>query len=183
MGINYVSGGGSFSGGPVSSPVTVPAGGGSGTVILSGLLTINLTPAANVGATETVLMTYSLPANSLNQNNRGIRFTFWGRVIADMNAKSVKIYFGALALTFNFDVAVSLARPWKAVLEIFRTASNAQRYVVTLWTTDSASAGIIGHAEGTLAQTDTGAIVIKCGGTGTVSNQVFQDGFFAEFMN
>jgi hypothetical protein len=59
---------------------------------------VNVTPAATTGTSEETLMSFSLPANALNVNGRGLRITVAGETAANANSKTFTITFGSVTL-------------------------------------------------------------------------------------
>lgn len=165
--------------------ILVLAGAGAGTVPVSGLISVNTTVVGNVGGGTDNLMTYSLPANSLSSNGRGVRITAWGATANNGNAKTLDLLFGATVLTAQA-MTTSIAGRWWIQSVVFRTGSNAQDYTTylresttTFGTTNDRSKIV----HGTLSQTDSGAITIKCTGAATSNNDITQEGMLIEWFN
>lgn len=154
------------------------AGTGTGAPVMIGTLSVNTTAVGNVGAGTDDLMTYSLPANSLSANNKGVRITVWGTGAANANIKTVALMFGATSLASGNVNLGSSATVWRYVAEVLRTGSNAQLYasLITL-------SGAIIPYQGTAAETDSGAVTIKCTGAATADNDIVQKGMIVEFIS
>jgi hypothetical protein len=86
---------------------TVAKGTGSAVATLGGVLNVNTTSQATTGTVEEVLATYTLPANTLSANGKGVRITAWGTTAANGNAKTTRIRFGGIGGTIVATVAGS----------------------------------------------------------------------------
>jgi len=150
----------------------------SGLLTISGKANVNTTAVGNVGAGEDDLMSYSMPANSFNAAGRGVRITAWGTVANNAATKNLRFYWGSTNL-FNVGLAVNQAFNWRIVAEVFSTGTDAQdwNYIVT-----AGSTGASVMANGTSAQDDASAIVVKCTGQATNNNDIVQEGLFVEFF-
>jgi hypothetical protein len=152
--------------------------GGTSTYLGNPLIaTVNTTAVGNVGSGEDDLMTYSLPANALSANAKGVRIKAWGTTANNANAKTVKLYFGAVMLTNS--LTTGSANRWTVEGLVFRTGSNAQDSFGELRETGTGNSDI---EVGTLTQSDSGTITIKCTGEATSDNDVVQEGFLVEFI-
>lgn len=134
------------------------------------------TAVGNVGAGEDDLMTYSLPANSLSINGQGMRITAWGTKANNANAKTLKVHFGS-QVTLTTSLAAAAAGNWKAEALVLRTGVNTQDWMTDLTGADE------DQENGTAAQTETAAIIIKCTGEGVADNDIVQEGMLVEFLN
>lgn len=77
---------------PPGSQVGVGAGGASGSVC--GTLFTDFTDRPTTITTEEHLVGYTLPADTLNVDGRGLSITAWGTTAANANTKALRIYFG-----------------------------------------------------------------------------------------
>lgn len=151
------------------------AGSGSATAVISGVLHVNIS-ATGTGANtdETDLMSYSLPANTLSANGKGVRITCSGTTAANGNNKTMILYFGSATLSTT---ALALNNGhWKFSVDVFRVSSGNQYMSahVTHGVSDGSAQTVRGrHRFPT--ETDTGAITIKVtgtNGTGTANDIV-----------
>lgn len=165
----------------VSTASRVQMGTSTGRAPIVGTANVNNTAVGNAGSGEDDLITYSLPANSLSGNGKGVHITAWGTTANNANAKTLKLYFGAVMLTNS--LTVNLAGVWRIEADVFRTGSNAQDYVSQLVTTGAAGVALNDIEVGSLTQTDSGAITIKCTGEATSDNDIVQEGLFVKFIN
>lgn len=158
------------------------AGSGSETFRPNGHIHVDLTAVATAAdLLETDLITYSLPANSLSANNRGVRVKAWGTTAANANTKTVRLYFGGTVVASNNISQAPNGVAWRLEAEVFRTAAATQ---------DSIGGGRVGSIQQsevlTLAtESTTGAITIKVTGqNGTAAaSEVVAEGLAVEFLN
>jgi hypothetical protein len=168
--------------------VGVGVGSGTGIANLGGLLHINNTSVGNVGAGEDDLMSYSLPANSFSQNQKGVRVTAWGRTANNANAKSIRLYYGAAGQ--ESVMTISIAGAWFYEMLVFRTSDGN---VVINWEIREVvnAAGVITTATSkggarlnfALAQSTSAATTIKCTGQATSNDDIIQDGMLIEYLS
>ena len=150
----------------------VGMGTGTAQPVVSGTLDINTTNVANVGAGEDDLITYSLPANSLSAVSRGIRFIYRGICANNANSKTVNVKFGTTTLIAQLLTANADLHWWGEAI-IVRNGANDQEWFATFYTDNLASGAIIlTQDSGSMAQTDTSAISIRCTGTGTDNGDI-----------
>jgi len=140
---------------------------------------LNLTAVGNVGAGEDDLITYTLPAEALMKTGSGVRIKAWGTAANNGNAKTLKAYFGG-QLILTYSLTTSQAGLWEINAIVGKTGSNTQDYHSRL---DESPNDQVHQENGTGAQTDTNAIVIKCTGEATANNDIVQEGMLVEVMN
>jgi hypothetical protein len=147
-------------------------GSSTGFAFLAGTLSLQSTPVSNSGTGETTLFTYDLPANGLVTTNRGVKISCYGSSANNANTKTLRVYFGTAMQTITIPAAVP--GDWEVVSTIVRTGASAQRYASkTLVENDTTNATLTFINQGTLTQTETGAITIKVTGqSGTASNDL-----------
>jgi hypothetical protein len=68
-----------------TSVTSVAVGSGTTTALVGGTLFTSTTAAATTGTAEETLMSYTMPANTLAVNGRGVRITAWGSTAANVN--------------------------------------------------------------------------------------------------
>ena len=156
---------------------------------LTGVLNTSVTAVGNVTTGEDDLITYSLPANSLQSNGQTVRVQAWGTLAGNANAKTFKFYFGAAtgisAILAPFATATNLiAGQWMLEALIVRTGSSTQtiisRFSQLNGTTADTRDIVLDRNLVSATETDTAAITIKCTGTGTDTNDVVQSGLLVE---
>ena len=156
------------------------AGSGSETFSPSGVINIDSTEAANSGTSETDLISYSLPANTLSANGKGVRIRVAGTTGANSNTKTIRLYFGASVLITNDLTTTPNNKAWVFEADVWRDSSSTQEYFAR---------GQVGGVTQTtamsgLSATMTSAITIKVTGqSGTASNDITAKFLSVEFLN
>lgn len=146
---------------------TINAGTGSGTFLPEGFLNKDSGSASTTAVvTEEDLLTYTLPANTLSANGKGVRITAAGITAGNANVKTIRLYFGTSVVMSNDITTAPNNLAWKFQSIVLRNAATTQEHI---------SEGIVATANqttiyGALAATVTGAITIKITGqNGTAS--------------
>jgi hypothetical protein len=147
-------------------------------------INVNTTAVASVGAGPDTLMSYTLPANSLSINGKGVRVTAWGTTANNANAKTITINFGSVS--FGTTMTPSIVGAWRFVMTAIRVGSNAQDWGFVLTEVVNAT-GLAANKEKQVAQsngtqTDTADIIIKITSTGTAASDIVQEGMLVEFF-
>lgn len=145
------------------------------------LANVNTTAVGNVGAGEDDLITYSLPANALSANGKGIVIRVWGTTANNINAKTLKLYFGS-AVLLSFALVASIAGTWVIDATVVRSGSNTQEAVAHLVSVGVAGVAVTAVTVSSPTQTDTSAVVVKCTGTATSDNDIIQKGATVFFL-
>lgn len=160
------------------SAATIAFGTGTATYIPGGVINSQFTAVSNVSTTETDLLTYSLPANSLSANGKGVRVTAWGSLAANANTKSYKLYFGATAVN-SHSTTVS-GGGWVAQYLLVRTGAATQ---IAYELTSQVGTGQQGGSNASPTETLSGAVTIKVTGqSGTASNDITALGMMVEAL-
>jgi len=162
--------------------LAVPMGASSSAATVGGKANVNTTAVGNVGAGTDDLITYTLPANSLSANGKGVRITAWGTTANNANSKTLTLNFGSTAILTN-SLTTSIAGVWRIEAEVFRTGASTQDYSSQLVTTGTAGVALNDLEIGTSAQTDSSNITIKCTGAATSDNDIVQEGMLVEMIN
>ena len=160
--------------------VVIAMGTGSGTAKAPGTANVNTTAVGNVGIGTDDLMTYSLPANSLSANGKGVRITVWGTAANNANAKTVTVAFGATTLV-STALTASQADVWWAEAIVIRTGAATQEAFAEL--TQGGTVTLSDVEQSNPAETLSGAVTIKCTGTATANDDIVQEGMVVEFYN
>ena len=142
---------------------------------------INTTAVGNVGAGEDDLITYSLPANRLSANGKGVLIRVWGTTANNANTKTLKLYFGS-AVLLSFALVASIAGTWVIDATVVRSGSNTQEAVADLVSVGVAGAAVTAVTVSSPTQTDSNANTIKCTATATTDNDVIQKGATVFFL-
>lgn len=137
------------------------------------------TGVGNVLTGEDNLCTASIPANALYAAGRAVRITAWGTTANNANAKTLRLYFGSLAI-FSRSMTTSIAGHWRIEARVVSTGTDAQDYAI-LSAIDETTA--VAPSFGTATQDDGAAITVKCTGDATATNDIVQEGLLVEFIN
>ena len=143
----------------LTNPV-VNAGSGTATFVPSGLIHSDFTQGDCASTSETTLITYTLPANTLSATGKGLRIKVWGVTNASTVAKTIRLYFGTDVLISNDITTIPNNGDWLFEAEVWRTGSSTQK---------SISKGLVGVAPQTTdyathSADPTATIVIKVTG-------------------
>lgn len=145
----------------------------------AGVINSQSTAVGNVGTGEDTLHTYDLKANSLVVTARKIVWEASGAFAANTNAKTLKVYFGSVAVATVVAPASLIAGSavqWRGTGKFIRTGASAQRYEISLRFSIAATGAVLEYAfEGTLTQTETAAITFKATGDATSNNDIVQN--------
>ncbi len=138
----------------------INGGGGSQTVKPMGAYVDTTLGTTTAVITEETLITYSLPASSLDATNRGLRVKVAGSTAANGNTKTIRLYFGSTVIMSNNVTTQPNAAGWELEYEIFRTSATTQKAIAR---------GTVGSAQQTttytgVGETLTNALTIKVTG-------------------
>lgn len=164
-----------------STPNYKPGGAATIAAKTVGVVSINIVDVPSVGAGPDNLMTYALPAGTLNVDGKSaLRVTAWGSYGATANAKTLTAVFGATSIAVGGGSPNNV--PWSVMFYVVRNTATTQ--VMTGWG-GGRSAGVwdgFSPAEATPAETLANAITIKFQSTGTAANDVIQKGMIVEVL-
>ncbi len=147
---------------------------GNGLAHLVGNAFTGTTAVGNVGGSEGNLITYKLPASSMNRAKRGIRIKVWLTTANNANAKTFKLYFGS-QIIHTSTLTISVAGKCFVDAVVYSTGSNTQKWASFVATNGAAGVALNEIESGTASQVDTAAIVIKGTGSGTEDNDIICD--------
>jgi len=119
------------SGWTFDGPIILPAGGGTGTTGVSGLLCVGAALVTTTGTAEQTLATCTVPANTLNANSMTLRVTASGLTAANGNTKVIRARWGGIA--GNACAAVSTSGSgvgWRLVSEITRLGDATHQWCI-----------------------------------------------------
>lgn len=168
--------------------VEVSAGGGTEKFKFTGLIDYDDTQAANVGAGEDTLRTFTVPANTLNAAGRTLRFRAVGTLAANTNAKQVRVRWGGGAGTVVAHInqnSASLTR-WEVTVELSRIGANSQRVVGRAFYHFPAGTSNTPHstmAVATDTQTDSANVDLVLTGEGVADNDIVYEASWIEMAN
>jgi hypothetical protein len=150
------------------TPTEVKANVGTGSAegVVGGALNVNTTVQATTGTIEEVLATYTLPANTLSANGKGVRVTAAGLTAANGNTKTMRVRFGGIGGTqVCSSTTATSGVAWHQTAEIFRTGAATQITGCTSTAGTAANTNI-----NTAAQTLSGTVdIVVTGTTATAS--------------
>ena len=96
---------------------TLQAGSGTERFAPSGLIDVSTTEVATTAGGTNTLMSYIVPANTLNSANRGLEVVAWGRTTNSTSAKALSVLVGtSTALTHSF--AASINNEWFLTMRV-----------------------------------------------------------------
>jgi hypothetical protein len=125
------------------------------------------------------LKSYTLPANALDVNGRGLKLRAWGTTANNANAKAFRIAFGA-TLVANFTLTISSAGAWYVEAMVYRTGAATQKAIQT-YAQHAATTPTVPLLT-TPAETLSGAVTVQCSCTQTSAADVVQEGFTVEYV-
>lgn len=137
---------------------------------------VDLTTVGNVGAGEDDLISVSLAADFFSKNLKGVKITAWGKKANNANAKTVKLHFGSADLGSLALTAAELGA-WKIEAVIMRTAVDVQKGNLSI--VDGPTDGSL-IADIATTEDDGAAIIVKCTGTATTTDDIEQEGLIVE---
>lgn len=143
------------------------------------ILDANVTAVGNEGIGEDDLISYAMPANTLNANGKGIRVTAWGTGANNGNGKTLKAYFGTQVVA-SVSLTTSQANTWQIVFNVFRIGASAEKYYSSLFQDGAAEQHVL--SQGTASQDTTATITIKCTGEATSDDDILQEGMIVELL-
>lgn len=161
------------------------AGTGTGTPPVVGTLNVNTTSVGNVGAGEDNLMSYTLPANTLTANGKGIRVTAYFRNANNADTKTIRTKFGATTLDTVADATASAGMNVVVRAMIIRTGAATQIAfceTLVIQATGGASVTRASMTRTTPGETLSGTVVLQFTGQGTNDNDIQQDVLVVEHI-
>ena len=128
----------------------------------------------NVGAGVDNLMTYSLPADSLNADGNYVRIQGWGKTASNATAKNLLLKFGAASVLGTLALTASIAGTWYVDAYVFRTGSDTQDFIGTCHegVGTTLAAGKQAIIFGTATEDEDAAVTIVFQGEGGADNDV-----------
>ena len=141
------------------------------------LLNAQSSPVGSLGAAETDLMSYVMPANTLSAANKGVLIRAWGSSAANGNSKTGKLYFGSASVVSQFTSSAS-GFAWRFDAWIVKVATDTQAVSAMYITSNT-----LQLTNSSPSQTDSAPITIKVTGQGTANNDLVQQGMFIFLIN
>jgi hypothetical protein len=149
---------------------------------MSTVLNVNTTSQATTGTVEEVLATYTLPANTLSANGKGVRITAWGTTAANGNAKTTRIRFGGIGGTIVATVAGSSSGSAVVLSCVIARTGAATQTSVSLTQLMASSTNSVTVAAPTQTLSGTVDIVVT-GTTATSAGDLTFVGMIVEALN
>jgi hypothetical protein len=136
-----------------------------------GSINVQTTDVSNTGTTETDLMSYTVPANTLDADNDALDFDFSYQYAPNTNSKIINVYFGTVVVTMpsNTSGAGGIVR---ITGKIVRTSSST----LSMWgsmTSSNGATGVPFFATGSTINFG-GSLVLKSTGTGGATSDITQ---------
>ena len=153
------------------------AGASGNAAPLVGVLYAFGTVTGNAGAGEDTLASYSVPANTLSANLKALRFTVFGTSVANANAKTVKLKFGA-ATFMTIALTAGSARDWIITGTVLRLTASVQH----AWA-QGVEETVVNTVGTTIAEDLTTALTAICTGEAVADNDITLYGFIIEILN
>ena len=155
-----------------NSVITFPTGDVPTVIYPGGKINLDTTSVSNTLAAETDLITYTLPANVLNNNDYFLEITSSGIVGANANNKTIKLYLGSTLLLTTGAVAAN-SGSWEIKATIIRTGASQEKCSCCIISSNNL---ILDSNTYTLAAEDTSTnLAIKCTGQGTATGDITQE--------
>ena len=158
---------------------TVNLGASTSTGTLWAVASVNTTAVGNVDDGADDLMTYTLPANTLNATTKAIRITARFTGAANANSKTMTFVFGSSSTAIFINSGS--ANTYYINFVIARSGLNTQDIWGDRWESGGPSGN--GLARITATETETGAITIKFTGTATATDDIVQRLMIVEVCN
>ena len=156
------------------------ATGGTATHKLMGAINVNTTAVLKDGATG-VLMTYTVPASTLDVNGKLLRITCWGIKVQGNGAYTIQSRFGGNALASHISSAGAF--DWFIQYHIVRTGATTQDWnsYMILSRDDTGSTTLVDS--GTAAETLSNALAIDLNVSAiNGADDVQQEGMIVELL-
>jgi parallel beta-helix repeat protein len=139
----------------------------------------NVTITDTVGAAETDLATFTIPASTLTTNGDCFRFIAHGTTANNANTKTLKFKIGS-ATVFDKTLTTGQESPWRLVVELTRRVANGQFCVASLSQGGTTSKVEVEYTNPN--QTEANSIAVALTGTATANADIRRTAFFSEFI-
>ncbi len=144
---------------------------------------LDLTTVGNTDGSENVLMTYTMAADELDIDGKGLKIVATGSYLDAAKTKVLKFYFGSTVITLETNGLD--AKVWIATAYIFRTGATTQKLVVEYHGFKSGNTSDFVYVA-TPAETLSGAVIVKFTAENTTdatADVLKQDIMMAEFLH
>lgn len=160
-----------------STEITTPTG-SSAVALSSGVIDTDLVAKGSVGAAETDLISYLLPAATLDVLNSHIEIMGFGTFAANANNKQLKLKFGSTTLYDSTALALN-SGSWKVVAHIFMVSNTVQKCVVEISSSNALLTNSVVYLQATETLTLDQNILFT--GTATTNDDIVQESLTVKF--
>lgn len=136
-------------------------------------LDANVVPSGNVSTPETVMMTYTMQPNVLGKMGYNVNITAYGTFAANANNKRIRLYFGSSVIFDSTALALN-GGTWALQATVTRITANTQQALVTVTSNNTTLVNSVVFSS--IAQNLVAAVIIKCTGTATATNDIVENG-------
>jgi hypothetical protein len=147
-----------------------------GEVVVGGVENVNTAAVGNVGTGMDDLTSYTIPASRLAVNGQSVWFEFSGLTANNVNPKTVQVVFGSTTLA-SWTLPTSSTSSWVIRGRIIRTGAATQKAYVSMVNRSAA----ISSVSASVAETLSGALVLKVQGEATSNNDITCETFMVGF--
>lgn len=157
----------------------IGAGDGTETFKVGGVIEANVTQVLSDDTNTTqTLVTYSLPANTLNANGRGLRVHAFGKFAGNAAPKTLQLNVGGANI--NTGSVTQSGSSWILEALVARIAANSQR----VFFKQNVGGAVLAPKSQTDTSVDTGAITISVAGldASAATGNIMVDGLVIEYL-
>lgn len=140
----------------------------------------DVTQTVSGGGSPATLKTYSLQAGKMSLSNMAVRIRAWGTTANNVNAKAVRLSFGA-TIVQSLTLTPSTAAAWQIEAWVYRTGATTQKGFGQV--SFHGAAGSTGVLISGPNETMANAITIKLDCTQIAGGDVIAEGLIVEFLN
>lgn len=151
----------------------VKAGNSAANANVGGVIEVNTTAVGNVTTGEDDLITFTIPANTLNNNGDQVEFDMAGVFAATANNKRVRVYIDNTLLFDTTDLTTTTAEDWSIKGIIIKTGTGTQKCIVQWLSTEATLLSSVDYS--TVAEDETAALVLKATGEATATDDILQE--------
>lgn len=151
----------------------VKAGDSAANANVGGVIEVNTTAVGNVTTGEDDLITFTIPANTLNNNGDQVEFDMAGIFAATANNKRVRVYIDNTLLFDTTDLTTTTAEDWSIKGTIIKTGTGTQKCIVQWLSTEATLLSSVDYS--TVAEDETAALVLKATGEATATDDILQE--------
>ena len=139
----------------------------------------NIVPGSSVGSAETVMMSYTLPANTLALDGYNITVEAWGTFAANTHNKRVRLYFGSTVVYDTTSLAVN-GGTWKIESTIVRTGTSAEQAITFIICSNTTVVNSVTYVVPNELLSAT--IDVSCSGLGVSNGDIIENGLLVKLF-